>query len=122
MASIACPACGKSCGDGSAPALSVPWSRIRSAESRTRGRALYLQNCALCHGQAADGRGERSLGLDPRPADFTDPSWSRREAAARAYRAIRDGVAGSAMASWSTLSEDETWDLVAYLLSVRARG
>jgi high-affinity iron transporter len=108
------------CGEDTAPTVSVPWDRIRSVEARRRGRALFLQNCALCHGIAADGHGVRSMGLDRKPADFTSLEWNTREAPARAYQAIRDGVAGTAMASWSALSEDERWDLVAYLVSVSA--
>jgi len=115
------PACSSNCGDASGPTIGVPREQLRSPEAQRRGRDLYLQNCALCHGEAADGRGVRSTGLDRRPADFTDPSWTSADAPVRAYRAIRDGVAGTAMPSWSSLSEDESWDLVAYLLSVSGR-
>jgi high-affinity iron transporter len=108
------------CGEDSGPTLSVPWDRIRSPEARRHGRELFLQNCALCHGTAADGHGVRSMGLDRKPADFTSSEWTAKDAPARAYRAIQDGVAGTAMASWSALSEDERWDLVAYLVSVSA--
>jgi mono/diheme cytochrome c family protein len=101
--------------------VAVPLDRIRSAEARRRGRELFLQDCALCHGMAADGRGVRSMGLDRKPADFTNPAWGAKDAPARAYEAIRNGVAGTAMPSWSgALSEDDSWDLVAYLVSVSA--
>lgn len=96
----------------------MPWDRLRSAEARERGRDLYLQNCVLCHGKRADGRGVRSLGLDRMPADFTKPEWSGAAAPSRAYRAIREGVPGTPMPSWSALSDAEAWDLVAYLVSV----
>lgn len=122
MAFFSIPACSAKCGDVSGPALRVPWAQLRSAEAQRRGRELYLQNCALCHGERADGRGVRSTGLDKKPADFTDPSWKSDGAPERAYRAIRDGVAGTAMPSWSALSEEESWDLVAYLLSVSGPG
>jgi high-affinity iron transporter len=108
------------CGDDTGSRLAVPWDRLRSPEARRRGRELYLQNCVLCHGMAADGRGVRSMGLDRKPADFTDPTWGAKDAPARAYGAIRNGVAGTAMPSWSALSDDESWDLVAYLVSVSA--
>ncbi len=108
-------------GDDTGSTLAVPWDRIRSTEARGRGRELFLQDCALCHGTAADGRGVRSMGLDHKPADFTNPAWGAKDAPARAYEAIRNGVAGTAMPSWSgALSEDESWDLVAYLVSVSA--
>jgi len=120
MAFFFFPACTR-CGEATGPTLRVPWAQLRSADAQHRGRELYLQNCVLCHGERADGQGVRSTGLDRKPADFTDPSWRSADAPARAYRAIRDGVAGTAMPSWSSLSEEESWDLVAYLMSVSGR-
>jgi len=38
------------------PAASV-WDGVYSQEQANRGRALYGQNCASCHGSALDGSG-----------------------------------------------------------------
>jgi mono/diheme cytochrome c family protein len=62
------------------------------------------------------------MGLDKTPEDFTNRQWSDAAAAARAYRAIREGVPGTPMPSWSVLSDEESWDLVAYLVSVSTQG
>lgn len=102
--------------------MAVPWDRLRSADSRQHGRQLYLQHCVLCHGEHADGKGVRSMGLERKPADFTNREWSAAGAPAQAYQAIRDGVAGTPMPSWSSLSDAEAWDLVAYLTSVSTVG
>ncbi len=118
MMLIASSGCGSRCGESGRATRAVPWDQVRSAEARQRGRELYVRYCVLCHGDHADGRGVRSLGLDRQPADFTTPQWSGPDAPARAYRAIREGVSGTPMPSWSTLSEAESWDLVAYLVSV----
>jgi len=116
---------GCSGGDSALPAeyreIEVPEQRLRSSEARRRGRDLFLEHCALCHGQRADGRGVRR-NLSSRPADFTDPVWRRRTSPRRVYHAIREGVPGTAMASWKVLTEEETWDLVAYVLSVAERS
>ena len=119
---MASSACTMKCGESSPASVAVPWSQVRSADARQRGRQLYLRYCVLCHGEHADGRGVRSLGLDRQPADFTSPQWSGDDAPARAYRAIREGVPGTPMPSWSALSEAESWDLVAYLVSVNKLG
>ena len=37
------------------------------------------------------------------------------------YYVIREGLRGTPMPSWKALSEDDCWDLVAYVLSA-ARG
>lgn len=101
--------------------LEVPRERLDSAEARERGRTLYLRHCTLCHGERADGRGVRREGLSAPPRDFTDPGWRRRTSARRVYHAIREGSRGTPMPGWKSLSEPETWDLVAYLLAAGER-
>lgn len=97
--------------------ISVPAGRLASPEARLHGRALFLKHCALCHGERADGRGVRS-NLSSRPQNFTDLSWHKRSSPRWVYYVIREGKPGTAMAGWKTLDEQETWDLVAYLLSL----
>lgn len=98
--------------------LEVPSARLASAEARQRGRDLFLEHCALCHGVHADGRGERREGLVPPPRDFTSVAWRRGTSPRRVFFVIREGVRGTAMPAWRTLDDDQTWDLVAYVLSV----
>jgi len=112
---------GCSDGDGALPpeyrGIDVPDERLSSAGARRRGSDLFLQHCALCHGERADGRGVRR-NLSSQPADFTDPVWRHSTSPRRVYHAIREGVPGTAMASWKIFSEEETWDLTAYVLGV----
>lgn len=98
--------------------VEVPESRLSSAEGRGRGRELFLQHCAICHGERADGQGRRR-NLSRQAADFTDPAWRARMTPERAFYVIREGVRGTPMGAWKVLSEDEAWDLVAYVLSVQ---
>lgn len=98
--------------------LVVPAERLLSAAARERGRALYEEHCALCHGVRGNGQGIRRAGLSSRPRDFTDPAWRRRSSPRRVYFAIREGVRATAMPSWRSLDEAEAWDLVAFLLSL----
>ena len=101
----------------------VPFQRLGTAAVRARGEQLYRENCVLCHGEKADGRGVRSMGLDRTPANFTDPVWSRPESASRAFQAVTSGVPGSPMPAWGTaLSADDRWALVAFLMSVSERA
>ena len=111
--------------DGPGPpersAVIVPHERLASPAARQRGRELFLVHCALCHGERADGVGRRR-NLSSRPQDFTDSSWRERSEPADVYLVIRDGRRGTAMAGWKILDADQTWDLVAYVLSVANRS
>ncbi len=99
----------------------VPVKRLADPAARERGRALFARYCALCHGQRGDGRGERRAGLSSPPRDLTDPAWQSQVSSLRIFATIREGVPGTAMPSWAALSEEDTWDLVAYLRSLAAR-
>lgn len=101
--------------------LEVPEVRLASAEARQRGRALYLGNCALCHGPRADGHGVRR-NLSSRPVSFADSTWRQRTSPREVFHVIQEGVQGTAMPAWKHLDAEQTWDLVAYLLSVAEDG
>ncbi len=99
--------------------LTVPKEILDSPAARERGRALYLTACVLCHGEKGDGRGVRREGLSQPPRDFTDAAWRWRTSPRHIFFAVREGVPGTAMASWKAFTVEETWDLVAYVLSLR---
>lgn len=86
-----------------------------------RGREVFLEYCALCHGENADGRGVRQ-NLSSHPRDLSQPAWCRTVTPRRLYFVVREGVQGTAMPSWKALSEEESWDVVAHLLSVCEAG
>ena len=97
--------------------LDAPEALLASVEARDNGRELFLNHCAICHGEKADGRGVRQM-LSSAPTDFTDRAWQQRSAPTYVYYIIREGKQGTPMPSWKVLGESESWDLVAYVLSV----
>ena len=77
--------------------------------SAQRGATVFAANCVTCHGEAGDGSGL------PGAANFTDAGFVRGETPSEFYRAIRDGIEGTAMTAWGEiLSEMEIWDVLYY--------
>ncbi len=78
--------------------------------------------CAACHGPAGDGSGAAGAALDPKPANFTDPTFWEERDRDRIITVIRDGAAsvgGSAlMAPWGALYNADQLELMAdYVMS-----
>ncbi len=92
------------------------------------GRAIYEERCWFCHGEEGDGRGPVAPYLWPRPRDFTMGSYKLRTTMSGElpldedlYRTITRGIAGSSMPAWeSVLSEEERWQVIAYIKSFAA--
>ena len=102
--------------------VEVPFDRLYSDEARTRGRLLFATKCALCHGELADGNGVRNKGLSAKPANFRSDEWRSTATPRDVFHTVSEGKRGTSMPSWPTLSDDEKWDVVAYVLSVAADG
>jgi high-affinity iron transporter len=92
---------------------------LASPEAQQAGAGLFAVHCAICHGVNGDGRGRRREGLDPPPANLTLPPWSEAASAGQTFQIIRNGVARTAMPAWPSLSDQQVWDLAAYLVSRR---
>jgi mono/diheme cytochrome c family protein len=101
--------------------VAISEAQLTSVAARERGRALFQANCALCHGVRGDGHGQRRTGLDVPPRDFTDPDWRQHTSPRHVFFVIREGVAGTPMPAWKSLSERDAWDLTAFLLSIEPR-
>jgi len=76
----------------------------------------YKTLCAPCHGDAGAGDGPASVGLDPKPADFTelDFMWGRSERFL--YWRVSEGKSLTPMPAFKyTLSDEERWALVRWM-------
>ncbi|WP_156894807.1 cytochrome c/FTR1 family iron permease [Janthinobacterium sp. 1_2014MBL_MicDiv] len=80
-----------------------------------RGAALYAAQCASCHGVAGGGDGPLAASLEPKPIAFTDGERAQSRSLMALYQVISQGVAGTSMASFGQLSEEERWDLAFYI-------
>ena len=83
-----------------------------------RAAALYVQQCAACHGPSGQGNGPLSASLNPPPIAFTDTERAARRSPFALYEVISQGLQGTAMTSFSSLSEEDRWALAFYVGSL----
>lgn len=97
--------------------LKDPW--IATPQLIAHGKELFMENCVTCHGATGQGNGIAASGLNPRPRNFTqDKGWVNGRLPSDVFKTLRQGVPGSAMASFATLPADDRWALVQYVLSL----
>ena len=81
------------------------------AESVAAGSLVYRDHCAQCHRADGMGDGRKKPALRSerlKAATDGDLEWF-----------LRQGDLGHGMPSWSSLPEDQRWQLVAYLRSIQ---
>jgi mono/diheme cytochrome c family protein len=108
------------------------WKSHTTSQALQEGKALYVANCAACHGEGGAGDGVFAAQLDKpktgehagiqtgemttRPVDFTDPGHMLSASPAHLQGKILRGGMGTGMPYWGPIFTDEqTWALVAYL-------
>ena len=92
-------------------------------EASERGKEVYENSCAHCHGVEGRGDGSAAENLLPRPRDFTRGLYKIRSTEAGQlptdqdlFDIITEGMPGSSMPGWETaLSTDDRWQVVAYI-------
>ena len=102
---------------GSEAALEMPTRMANLAE----GRALYEKSCASCHGPSGKGDGSAGRGMNPPPPAVGDEVAMRDVTPATMYRIVSVGIGGTPMTGFaSSMTPDERWNIVSYLVSLRA--
>jgi mono/diheme cytochrome c family protein len=77
------------------------------------GRIIYSTICIRCHG--IDGKGEGQMKFTPPVADLTSPAVQSKLDAGL-FKSVHDGRKNTAMGAWrEVLSDDEIWDVLAYV-------
>jgi len=95
---------------------------VGTEAQREAGRAVYVKNCAQCHGEKGDGQGYATPHLFPTPRDFTAGRFKVRTTPSGALPShqdlvniIRRGMPYTSMPAWPNLSEQEVSDLAYFV-------
>ena len=92
-------------------------------EASEKGKEVYENSCAHCHGTEGRGDGSAAENLLPKPRDFTRGLYKIRSTEAGQlptdqdlFDIITEGMPGSSMPPWDTaLSANDRWEVVAYI-------
>lgn len=116
--------------------VSYIWQSQTKSQALVNGKKLFAQNCAACHGENGGGDGvfadkiaqtgatsEQMMAgseemLTQKPVDFTNPARMLGASPALLQGKILRGGMGTGMPMWGSIfTEQQIWDLVAYLYS-----
>jgi mono/diheme cytochrome c family protein len=107
-------------------ALAVGPETANGPESVARGRKSFeTLGCVKCHGPEGRGDGpsaaelKDNLGRAISPRNLTADVLRRGESSAVVHRTVRTGIAGTPMPGFSQMSNDEGWDVVHFVQSMR---
>ena len=90
-------------------------------ELLARGKAIFTQTCATCHGATGQGDGPAGKGLSERPRNFTtNVGWENGTRIEDIFKTLEEGIKGSPMTSFSYLSKRDRMALVHYVTSLGA--
>ncbi|MCX7700832.1 MAG: c-type cytochrome [Gemmataceae bacterium] len=97
-----------------------------------RGSVVYRRNCLHCHGLSGDGKGPTGLWVNPHPRDFrsgifkyvssSQDEGKRKPLRDDLRRVLINGIEGTAMPSFSLLSDEDMDAVISYVIHLSIRG
>ncbi|MFI5305144.1 MAG: c-type cytochrome [Nitrospiria bacterium] len=103
-------------------------STSSEGKSLKRGKKVYERYCYGCHGLKGDGRGIYSVGLNPKPRDFTKGiyKWTSGPSGSLPtdldlLNTISEGVHGTAMPPWFAVRKSDLRAVINYVKSFSKR-
>jgi len=96
----------------------------KTPELLNKGKKIFEQICAPCHGSKGDGKGPAGAVLKPPPTDFQKPlkEWPNTKGnLEKIFEVISKGIPNSSMVAWTQYSEQERWALAYTVMEFAAR-
>ncbi|MBO9703398.1 MAG: c-type cytochrome [Sporocytophaga sp.] len=94
-------------------ANSIDETNVKLADIKgiEKGKGLFVQNCAACHGASGEG------GVGP---NLTDPYWLHGGGVKNVFKTIKYGVPQKGMISWKAqLSPSAIQEVASYIISIQ---
>jgi mono/diheme cytochrome c family protein len=90
------------------------------APDPTDGQTIYVEKCAPCHGDQGLGDGPQAAQLPNPVAAIGSPDVARQAAPDQWYSVVTNGNLERFMPPFTSLSDRQRWDVVAYAYSLSA--
>jgi len=88
-----------------------------TSESLAMGKKYYGYDCAMCHGNNGDGKGEVALSEKFKIGDFTDPTTLKGRTDGELFYIIKNGR-GQMPPEGDRVKPTELWNMVNYIRSL----
>jgi mono/diheme cytochrome c family protein len=90
-------------------------------ESIARAKKWWTLDCAMCHDNNGDGKGETAKEMKLALVDFTDPATLKDHSDGELYYLIKNGKADMPPEG-DRIKAEQGWDLVNYVRSLAKKG
>ena len=88
--------------------------------SQAQSKKMYGYDCAICHGDKGDGKGEIAAEQKPPLKDWTDPAALKDMTDGELFYIIKNGK-GNMTGEGDRLKTDDVWNMVIYVRSFAKR-
>lgn len=103
-----------------APEYKIPSEAAQKAnpvkptpESLAKGKKMYAIDCAMCHGEKGDGKGDMASDIK-NVTDFTNPDALKNRTDGELFYIIRKGK-GEMPPEGDRVKDEEVWNIVNYI-------
>lgn len=100
----------------------TPMPTLVLAPSQTpnvaNGKEIYFEKCAPCHGETGMGDGPQGIQLGVTVPAFALPEIARPASPAAWYTVVTRGRMDRFMPPFTSLTDQERWDVVAYIMTL----
>lgn len=87
-----------------------------SEESLAKGKKMFVIDCAMCHGNKGDGKGDMGADFKNIP-DFTNPDTLKNRTDGELFYVMRNGRGADMPPEDNRAKDDDIWNMVNYVRS-----
>lgn len=102
-----------------APVTPIPADAARmvnpfkpTPESQAHAKKIYGYDCALCHGESGDGKGDAAVDMKLKMKNYTDPEALKDLTDGELFYIIRHGKGGMPSEEEARAKDEDVWNMV----------